>query len=112
MHKLVRNQPSTVFINNNMTTLVYILSSSSYNTMSKLLLNSSSSSHKIKKTQKCQPAARDTLDLIQTMCVPGRGLARHKNKNKLNVKKKKEKRNYFANVTLASREISTNKKQN
>ena len=29
------------------------------------------------KTKKCQPAARDTPDLIQTECVPDSGLARH-----------------------------------
>ena len=85
---------------------MYRSSQSSYNTMSYLLSKSSSSSHKL-KTQKCQPAARDTLDLIQTMCVPGRGLARHKNKNKQNVKQKKRKRNYFTNITLASKEKST-----
>ena len=28
------------------------------------------------KTKKCQPAARDTTDLIQTVGVPDRGLAR------------------------------------
>ena len=30
------------------------------------------------KTKKCQPAARDTTDLIQTAGVPDRGLARPK----------------------------------
>ena len=38
------------------------------------------------KTKKCQSAARDTPDIIQTECVPDRGLACPKNKNKLNVK--------------------------
>ena len=94
-----------------MTTLVYIHSSSSHNTKSKLMCNSSSCGHKT-KTKKCQPAARDTLDLIQTRCVPGRGLARHKNKNQQNEKQIKEKRNYFANVTLVSRETPTHIKQN
>ena len=37
--------------------------------------------------KKCQPAARDTQDLIQTWCVPDRGLAHPQNKNKLNKNK-------------------------
>ena len=40
------------------------------------------------KTKKCQPAARDMPDLIQTEHVPSKGLARPKNKNKLNEKNK------------------------
>ena len=45
---------------------------------------------KRKKEKKCQPAARDTPDLIQTECVPDRGLARSKNLTK---RKKYEKLN-------------------
>ena len=41
------------------------------------------------KTKKCQPAARDTPDLIQTECVPGRGLTRHKTKKSTERKKYK-----------------------
>ena len=48
----------------------------------------SSQSLKYKKTKKCQPAAWDTPDLIQTECVPDSRLAR-------------QKQNYSTNVTLA-----------
>ena len=42
-----------------------------------------SSKHSVQiKQQKCQPAARDTPDLIKTECVPDRGLARQKRKRK------------------------------
>ena len=45
-----------------------------------------------KKTQKCQPAARDATDLIQTDGIPDSGLSRHNKKNiserkKLKIKK-------------------------
>ena len=53
-----------------------------------------------KKEKKCQPAARDTPDLIQTECVPDRGLARHTKKNKLNAKKKIENSRNITDVTL------------
>ena len=48
--------------------------------------------HKIKNTKKCQPAARDTPDLIQTVCVPDRGLARLK---KLTERKTSKMKNKF-----------------
>ena len=54
-----------------------------------------------KKTKKCQPAARDTMDLIQTTCVPDSWLARLNKKNKQNVKKKTENKENSSNVTLA-----------
>ena len=54
------------------------------------------------KTKKCQPAARDAPDLIQTECIPDRGLARHTKKNKQNVKNKKKKE--YRKVTLKSRD--------
>ena len=43
----------------------------------------------VTKTKKCQSAARDTPDLIQTECVPDSGLARQIKKNKQNVKERK-----------------------
>ena len=51
------------------------------------------------KTKKCQPAARDIPDLIQTECVPDSWLACPKNKNKLN--RKKRKKRDCTNVTIA-----------
>ena len=51
-------------------------------------------------SKKCQPAAGDRLDLIQTMPVPSSGLSRPKKINRTK-NKKIEKRNYLSNVTLA-----------
>ena len=58
----------------------------------------------VQKTKKCQPPDRDTQDLIQTRCVPDRGLTRPQNKNKLNIKN--EKQNY-TNVTLEEEDKRT-----
>ena len=54
-----------------------------------------------KKSKKCQPPAGNMPDLIQTVHVPSRGLARHKNKNKLNAKQKNQNKLHSTNVTLA-----------
>ena len=67
--------------------------------------------NKTKNQQKCQPAAGDRPDLIQTEPVPSRGLARPKNKNKLNGKKKYSKRNYSSNVPLVEHVKLTKKHQ-
>ena len=55
--------------------------------------------HQNTKTKKCQPAEGGTQDLIQTWCAPLRGLARTKQKNKLN-EKQKENKKYYTKVTL------------
>ena len=52
------------------------------------------------KTKKCQPPAGNMPDLIQTVHVPSRGLARHKNKNKLNIKQKNQNKLHSTIVTL------------
>ena len=59
-----------------------------------------------KKQQKCQPAAGDMPDLIQTEHVPSSWLARPK--NKLNEKKKIQNTNYSSNVTVVSENKLTN----
>ena len=51
------------------------------------------------KVKKCQPAARDAPDLIQTECIPDRGLARPQKKSterknyKITKKRKKSQNN-------------------
>ena len=61
--------------------------------------------HFNKKRKKCQPAARDTPDLIQTECVPDSGLTRQK--NKLNEKIKIQNVKYLPNVTFARKHKHT-----
>ena len=73
----------------------------SSSTVENLHENDSSSLKMLKiKTKKCQPAASDTPDLIQTECVADRGLARQKNKNKQNIKNKNKNHRNLNNVTL------------
>ena len=60
------------------------------------------------KTKKCQPAEGDTQDLIQTWCVPLRGLARPTKKNKQNEKNKTKKNSI--KVTLAENDDTKVKK--
>ena len=56
---------------------------------------------KTKKQTKCQPAARDTPDLIQTECVPDSGLSCQKQKKSTERKKYKIKmKSNFTDVTL------------
>ena len=56
-----------------------------------------------KKVKKCQPAARDAPDLIQTECIPDRGLARPQKKsterkNYKMIKKRKKPQKYIKEV--------------
>ena len=53
------------------------------------------------KTKKCQPAAGDRLDLIQTRPVPSKGLTRQQNKNNGTKNEKNNMIEDFSNVTLA-----------
>ena len=52
-----------------------------------------------KNTKKCQPAARDAPDLIQTECIPDRGLARPNKKNNKKKNSNKMKCDRFDGIT-------------
>ena len=61
----------------------------------------------VNKIKKCQPAAGDRPDLIQTEPVPSRGLARPQKKINRTKKLINEKRNYLSNVTLKKEDECT-----
>ena len=61
-----------------------------------------------KNTKKCQPAARDAPDLIQTECIPDRGLARP---NKKINKKKNSNKMKFARFDSSTRNYRKNGKK-